>query len=77
MKKILLSIALISFVGLTTISASPCEDGKKCDKKECTTKKSTKECTASAKKSKACCAKSSKKSCHSAKSKSTESKVEE
>jgi len=73
MKKLLLSVALFSFVGLGTISATPCEDGKKCDKKECTTKKS-KTC---AKKSKACCAKSSKKSCHSAKSKSTDTKKTE
>lgn len=76
MKKLLLSVALFSFVGLTTISAAPCEDGKKCDKKECTAKKDKKECTANAKKSKACCAKSSAKSCHSAKSKTNESKSE-
>ena len=79
MKKLLLSIALFSFVGLTTISASPCEDGKKCDKKECTSKASKKDCSkASAKKS--CCASKAsadKKSCHSAKAKTSETKTAE
>lgn len=80
MKKLLLSIALFSFVGLTTVSASPCEGDKKCDKKECTSKKSKKECSkASAKKS--CCASKAasaeKKSCHSAKEKSNDTKTEE
>lgn len=78
MKKLLLSIALFSFVGLTTISASPCDDDKKCTKKECTSKKSKKECSkASAKKS--CCASKASaetKSCHS-KAKSAETKTEE
>ena len=63
MKKILLSVALFSFVGLTTISATPCEDGKKCDKKDCKHKKH--ECKKDGKK--ACCSKdakaSTKKSC--------------
>ncbi len=78
MKKLLLSVALFSFVGLTTISASPCEDGKKCDKKECTSKKSKKECTsATATAKKSCCASktAAKSSCHSAKAKSTEEKT--
>jgi hypothetical protein len=73
MKKLLLSIALFSFVGLTTISASPCDDDKKCTKTECTSKKSKKDCSkASAKKS--CCASkaSAKKSCSDTKAKSTE-----
>tara|TARA_R110001592_G_scaffold140281_4_gene361180 strand:- start:412 stop:615 length:204 start_codon:yes stop_codon:yes gene_type:complete len=67
MKKLLLSIALFSFVGLTTISASPCDDDKKCDKKECTSKKSKKECSKA----------NAKKSCHSAKAKTTETKTAE
>ena len=70
MKKLLLSIALFSFVGLTTISASACEDGKKCDKKECTSKDSKKSCCASK-------ASADKKSCHSAKAKTSETKTAE
>ncbi|MGE0561030.1 MAG: hypothetical protein AB7O47_04395 [Flavobacteriales bacterium] len=68
MKKLMLAVAFISFVGLTY--ASPCEDGKKCDKKECTHKKgdAKKEC-ASKDAKKACCSKDkasadAKASCH-------------
>ena len=51
MKKLLLAVAFFSFLGLT--SASACEDGKVCDKKDC---KNKKECTTKETK-KACCAK--------------------
>lgn len=76
MKKLALSIALFSFVGLTTISASPCDDDKKCTKKECT-KAEKKECAKKGAK-KSCCASkaSAKKSCHGAKAKATETKEE-
>lgn len=65
----MLAIAFFSFVGLTY--ANPCEDGKKCDKKECTHKKgdAKKECTSKDAK-KACCSKdkasasTEKASCH-------------
>jgi Ni/Co efflux regulator RcnB len=68
MKNLMLAIAFFSFVGLTY--ANPCEDGKKCDKKECTHKKgdAKKECSSKDAK-KACCSKDkatteTKASCH-------------
>ena len=56
MKKLILAVAFFSFIGLT--SASACEDGKTCDKKECVNKKgdAKKECTSKDAK-KACCSK--------------------
>lgn len=72
MKKLMLAVAFFSFVGLTSVSAASfCEDGKKCDKKECTHKKgdAKKECSSKDAK-KACCSKdkasasTEKASCH-------------
>ncbi len=55
MKKLLLAVAFFSFVGLTY--ANPCEDGKKCDKKECTHAKTDKKECSSKDAKKACCSK--------------------
>ncbi|MBX2959301.1 MAG: hypothetical protein KF732_05025 [Flavobacteriales bacterium] len=78
MKKLLLAVAFFSFVGLTY--ANPCEDGKKCDKKECSSKDAKKGCcskdkatTANAKSS--CSSdKTAGKSCCASKAKPTEEK---
>ena len=80
MKNFILAIAFIGFMVAPTFATTSnvelagmefCEDGKKCDKKNCKHKK--KECKKGDKKAcckkdaeakKACCSKDSKKSCH-------------
>ncbi|HEY9081850.1 MAG TPA: hypothetical protein VIN73_00835 [Vicingaceae bacterium] len=73
MKKLFLAVALISFVGLSNVEATPC-DGGKCDKKECTDKKHKKECTdKKTADKKACASKDGKKSCCASKAKASTS----
>ena len=72
MKKLLLAVAFFSFVGLTY--ANPCEDGKKCDKKECT-KAEKKECSSKDAKKASCSKdKAAGKSCCASKAKTTDEK---
>jgi hypothetical protein len=71
MKKLLLAVAFFSFVGLTY--ANPCEDGKKCDKKECS-KTAKKDCSKADKKSCTTADKAAGKSCCASKAKTTEEK---
>lgn len=92
MKNLLLIVAFLGFMispsfAVTTVTSSNiefCEDGKKCDKKDCKhnkkeCKKGDKKCCskdakASAKKS--CCSKSSGKSCSKSKATSTKKTTE-
>ena len=91
MKNLLLAFAFIAFISTTTNASTTiiktssevefCEDGKKCDKKDCKHNKkdcktSKKECSKAEKKGscdkkdkKACCDKSKAKSCDKSKSK--------
>lgn len=71
MKKLLLAVAFFSFVGLTY--ANPCEDGKKCDKKECS-KTAKKDCSKDAAKASCSKDKAAGKSCCASKAKTTEDK---
>lgn len=80
MKNLIVAIAFIGFMVSPTFAATAesnitgtefCEDGKKCDKKDCKHKKKDCKkgdkkacCSKDAKAKKACCSKDSKKSCH-------------